>query len=353
MEVRDAMTLPQIPVDDMVQFLVGLLRTPSPTGDTEQAVRMIERSVDDLPLTLRRTRKGALVMTWPGAEAHPRALTAHVDTLGTMVRQIKGNGRLTLTSLGHFDWHAVEGEGCTVKTREGVEYRGTILPIKASVHIYGQETRNLERKAENYEVRLDARTGSQDETRELGIEVGDFVYLDPRVEVNEGFIRSRHLDDKAGVAAIYGALLALHQSGLAPSTRVDVLITNYEEVGHGGAHGVPEDAEALLTVDMAAAGEDQNSDEFSVGICAKDSGGPYHLGFRRRLETLAEDNEIPYKVDVYPYYGSDGEAAWRAGADLEVALVGPGVDASHAYERTHRDALEATAQLLVAYLLSE
>lgn len=347
------MTLPQIPVDEMVEFLVGLLRTPSPTGDTEQAMAMIEQAVGDLPLTLRRTRKGALVMTWPGAEAHPRALTAHVDTLGTMVRQIKSNGRLALTSLGSFDWHAVEGEGCTVKTRDGVTFRGTILPVKASVHIYGREARTLERKAENYEVRLDARTESEDETRELGVEVGDFVYLDPRVEVTQGFVRSRHLDDKAGVAAIYGALLALHRAGLAPRTRVDVLITNYEEVGHGGAHGVPEDAEALLTVDMAAAGEDQNSDEFSVGICAKDSGGPYHLGFRRRLEALAEEHGVPCKVDVYPYYSSDGEAAWRAGADLEVALIGPGVDASHAYERTHRDALEATAQLLVAYLRSE
>ena len=347
------MTLPRIPVDEMMQFLVGLLRTPSPTGDTEQAMTYIEQAADDLPVTLRRTRKGALVMTWSGEEAHPRALTAHVDTLGTMVRQIKSSGRLALTSLGSFDWHAVEGEGCTVKTRKGVTFRGTILPTKASVHIYGQETRKLERKAENYEVRLDARTASEDKTRELGIEVGDFVYLDPRVEVNQGFVRSRHLDDKAGVAAIYGALLALHRAGSAPRTRVDVLIANYEEAGHGGAHGVPEDAEALLTVDMAAAGGDQNSDEFSVGICAKDSGGPYHLGFRRRLEALAEENGIPYKVDIYPYYGSDGEAAWRAGADLEVALIGPGVDASHAYERTHRDALEATAQLLTAYLLSE
>lgn len=347
------MTLPPIPVDAMVQFLVGLLDTPSPTGDTDPAMAYIEDQAGELPVTMRRTRKGALVLTWPGGAAHPRALTAHVDTLGTMVRQIKRNGRLMLTSLGHFDWHAVEGEGCTVKTRAGTTIRGTILPVKASVHIYGRETGELERKAENYEVRLDARTESEDETRELGVDVGDFVYLDPRVEVNQGFVRSRHLDDKAGVAAIYGALLALHQAGLAPRTRVDVLIANYEEVGHGGAHGVPADAEALLAVDMAAASEDQNSDEFSVGICAKDSGGPYHLGFRRRLEALAEAHDIPYKVDVYPYYGSDGEAAWRAGADLEVALVGPGVDASHAYERTHRDALEATAQLLTAYLLSE
>jgi putative aminopeptidase FrvX len=183
--------------------------------------------------------------------------------------------------------------------------------------------------------------------------VGDFVYIDPRVEVTNGFVRSRYLDDKAGVAAIYGAMLALHRGDMVPRYRLTVLISNYEEVGHGGASGIPDDVEELLTVDMAAAGEDQASDEFSVGICAKDSGGPYHLGFRRRLEELAQEHHIPYRVDIYPYYGSDGEAAWRAGADLKVALIGPGVDGSHSYERTHRDSLEATTRLLAAYLLSE
>ncbi len=347
------MGLPPIPLDETVDFLVGLLNTPSPTGDTDQAIGHVRDALSDLPLTFRRIRKGGLVATWPGDVSLPRALTAHVDTLGAMVRRIKSNGRLMLTPIGGYDWHSVEGEGCTVVTRGGETFRGSILPTKASVHIYGTEARELKRKAENYEVRLDARTNDADETRALGIEVGDFVYLDPRVEVANGFVRSRHLDDKAGVAAIYGALLALHQAGLAPRYRLDVLISNYEEVGHGGSTGLPGDVAELVTVDMAAAGEDQNSDEFTVGICAKDAGGPYHLGLRRRLETLADDYEIPYCVDIYPYYGSDGEAAWRAGADLAVALIGPGVDASHSYERTHRDSLEATIKLLVAYLLSD
>jgi putative aminopeptidase FrvX len=318
-----------------------------------RATAYVEDALKTLPLSIAYTRKGGLVLTWPGDEAHPRALTAHVDTLGAMVRRIKSNGRLLLTPLGGFDWHAVEGEGCTVMTQRGESIRGSLLPTKASVHIHGTEARELERVPKNYEVRLDARTDDEDETRALGIEVGDFVTFDPRVEVANGFIRSRYLDDKAGVAAIYGALMSLHQAGLAPRYRLDILISNYEEVGHGGAAGIPYDVEELVTVDMAAAGEDQNSDEFTVGICAKDSGGPYHLGLRRRLVSLAETYEIPYRVDVYPYYGSDGEAAWRAGADLAVGLVGPGVDASHAYERTHRDSMKATIQLLVAYLLGD
>jgi putative aminopeptidase FrvX len=335
----------------VLSFLVNLLNIPSPTGDTNAAMEFITQAVNQLPVTISPTRKGGLRLLWSGDSHYPKAMTAHVDTLGAMVRHIKDNGRLTYTQIGGYDPHSIEGETCTVMTSSGTAYRGTILPIKASVHIYGSESRELERVTENYEIRLDARTENDEETLALGISVGDFIYLDPHVEQSRGFVRSRHLDDKAGVAAIYGALLAIHQAGLAPRWRVDVLISNYEEVGHGGAFGIPIDTEELLTVDMAAAGEDQNSDEFSVGICAKDSGGPYHLGLRRHLEHLSQKYNIPYHVDIYPHYGSDGEAAWRAGADLKVALIGPGVDASHSYERTHIDSLRATIQLIMAYLL--
>lgn len=347
------MSLPPILIDETIDFLVGLLKTPSPTGDTGKSIVYVEKATADLPLKGTRIRKGGLVLTWPGDERHPRALTAHVDTLGAMVRRIKPDGRLLLTSIGSYDWHAVETEGCSVITCTGRAIRGSILPIKASVHIYGSEARDLKRDIESYEVRLDARVNSQEETERLGIAVGDFVYIDPRIEMVDGFIRSRYLDDKAGVAAVFGALLSLYRAGLAPRYRLDVLISNYEEVGHGAAMGIPDDVEELVAVDMAAAGGEQASDEFSVGICAKDSGGPYHLELRRRLETLAERHNIPYRTDIYPYYGSDGEAAWRAGADLAVALIGPGVDASHSYERTHQDSLLATVELLVAYLLSE
>jgi putative aminopeptidase FrvX len=339
------MMLPDIPTDAILEFLTGLLNTPSPTGDTEAALAYVKQAMAGLPLSVSHMVKGGLVLTWPGDVTHPRALTAHIDTLGAMVRKIKSNGRLELTQLGGYDWHSIEGEGCTVVTAAGQRYRGSILPVKVSVHIHGVEVRTLERKQENYEVRLDAVTASQESTARLGINVGDFIYLDPRVEMTDGFVRSRHLDDKAGVACIYGALLALHQAGMAPLYRVNALISNYEEVGLSGSLGIPSDVQELVAVDMAAAGEGQNSDEFSVGICAKDSGGPYDLGLRRKLVRLAEEHAIPYKVDTYPYYGSDGEAVLRAGVDLKVGLVGPGVDASHAYERTHRDSIEATTRL--------
>lgn len=203
------------------------------------------------------------------------------------------------------------------------------------------------------EVRIDAPASSKEETEELGIAVGDIVAFDPRVELSEhGFIRSRHLDDKAGVATIYGAIAALAAAGREPAQRTTIHISNYEEVGHGAAAGFPADLAELLSIDMAVVAPKQESDEYSVTICAKDAAGPYHMGLRRRLEKVAAANNLKYCTDIYPYYGSDGESFWRAGGNVAVGLIGPGVDASHHYERTHREALENTARLLVAYLLT-
>lgn len=344
----------EVDIQWTTDFLVSLLNTPSPTGDTQRAIQYVSDTLAPFPLTMEINRKGALIATWEGqADDCPRALTAHVDTLGTMVQRIKENGRLKLTQIGGYAWSSVEGEGCTVMTADGRQWSGTILPTKASVHVHAQEVRTQKRIDENMELRLDACTDSADGTRAFGIQVGDFVAFDPRVIVTEtGFIRSRHLDDKAGVAAIVGAIKALADDGLAPTQRTTFHISNYEEVGHGAATGIPEDVCELLVVDMAAVGEGQQSDESSVGICVKDSGGPYDLGFRRGLVALCEGADIPYRLDVYPHYGSDGTAAWRAGADLTVGLIGPGVDASHSYERTHQRALEASVRLIIEYLLS-
>jgi putative aminopeptidase FrvX len=185
----------------------------------------------------------------------------------------------------------------------------------------------------------------------LGIQVGDFVSFDPRVVVTpSGFIKSRHLDDKAGVIAIYGIAKQIINEGLSPKFTTHFFISNYEEVGHGASAAIPDDTFEFIAVDMAAPGEGQTSDEFSVTICAKDSTGPYDLELRKRLVELCKANNIRYKMDIYPYYGSDGSAALRSGYDLKVGLIGPGVDASHSFERTHRDAIEETIKLGVAYL---
>ena len=343
-----------IDTDFLTEFLAGLLNTPSPTGDAERGIAYTERALRTLGLETRRTVKGALLATLVGrSDSAPRAVTAHVDTLGAMVKEIKPNGRLALTQIGGYAWNAIEGEGVTVATEGQGTYRGSVQLNKASSHVHGAAVNETKREAGTLEVRVDARTSSAGETRALGIAVGDFVYLDPRVETVNGFIRSRHLDDKACVACVLAAVKALQEAGEVPAQRTTLHISNYEEVGHGAAGGFPPDIVELLTVDMAAIGDGQASDEFHCTLCVKDSGGPYQIDFNRKLRQLAAEKGIALRTDIYPYYGSDGEALWRAGADVRVALIGPGVDASHSYERTHLDALGDTARLIGYYLLSE
>ncbi len=347
------MNLPLIDRQYFLQFLTQLLNIPSPTGFTEKAIDFVESELLQYPgITGSRIKKGGLVLKWQGEqEDHPVALTAHVDTLGAMVKEVKGNGRLKLSKLGGFAWNTVEGEGCQVFTRDGNVVRGSILITKASTHVHGAATGESKREDDNIEVRLDIVSHSADETARAGIQVGDYVSIDPRVEITNGFVRSRHLDDKACVANIVSAVKTMSDAGLKPKQSVFFLISNYEEVGHGASTGLPAEVEELVAVDMAAVGEGQTSDEQFASICVKDSGGPYHHGLSNRLRDLAEKYEIPYKVDIYPYYGSDGEAYLRAGGDVRVALIGPGVDASHNYERTHLDGLLATTNWIMAYLL--
>ena len=339
----------------MTEAMVSLLNIASPTGMAAAAVTRTQALLQPFGLQMRLTNKGTLVADWGGRSANaPRAITAHVDTLGAMVKEIKSNGRLKLSKIGGFVWNTVEGEGCTVFTQGGKVIRGSLLLYKASSHIHGSEVNETRRDDETMEVRLDERTQTAEQTRVLGIEVGDVVAFDPRVEVGAaGFIRSRHLDDKAAVVCILGAVKAIQSAGLAPAQRTTIHISNYEEVGHGAASGFPADLVELLSLDMAAVGIGQNSDEFSACICFKDSGGPYHPDMNRKLVQLAQAANIPYKTDIYPFYGSDGESYWRAGGDVKVGLVGPGVDASHNYERTHQESLLNTARLIAEYLLGE
>jgi putative aminopeptidase FrvX len=348
------MTFPAIDQEYLLTFLAGLLNIPSPTGFAHQAIEYTEAALGAYPaLRLHRTRKGALVADWPGQNNDaPRALTAHVDTLGAMVKEIKSSGRLKLTKIGGFAWNTVEGEGCTVFASQGETVRGSILLEKASSHVYGKVVGEALRDDEIMEVRLDAQTTSKEDTEALGIRVGDFVAFDPRVELTNGFVRSRHLDDKACVACLVAAVKALSDAGVQPAQDTTLLISNYEEVGHGAAAGIPPEVTELVAVDMAAVGDGQTSDEYHTTLCVKDSGGPYHHGLSQRLRQIAGQYGIPYMVDIYPYYGSDGEAYWRAGGDVAVALIGPGVDASHNYERTHLEALVATTQWIIGYLMS-
>jgi aminopeptidase len=347
------MSLPTIDQDYFVDFLVKLLNIASPTGFAEPAVAFVEKELSQFnQLELSRTRKGALVAKWKGeSDLTPIALTAHVDTLGAVVKEIKKNGRLRLSRIGGIQWPSVETEGVWIFTSKGEKIRGSVLIDTPSGHVHGAEGSRTPRDDDHMEVRLDARTTSEKETRELGIQIGDCVAFDPRVEVTNGFIRSRFLDDKACVANIVAAIKSMAEAGLTPARTVYFHISNYEEVGHGASAGIPSEVAELVTVDMAVVGAGQESDEFSVTLCIKDGGGPYHFGLNNKMRALAEKHNIPYKTDVYVFYGSDGEAFWRAGGDVALALIGPGIDASHNYERAHMDGLNATTNWIMAYLL--
>ncbi len=337
-------------------FLLSLLNTPSPTGDTDNAVNLVEAEFKKLGIVTARTPKGALLATFPGTQnSPPRALSGHVDTLGGMVKEIKPNGRLKISNLGSYYPGSIAGEYCTVHTDSGDNIGGTVLLAKQSAHIHRvDEIHQSAKNLTNLEVRLDARTTSKIETEALGVQVGDFISWDPRAQLSTtGFIKSRHLDDKAGVAAMLAAAQAMVVHGRTPAYTTHFYISTYEEVGHGAASSIPATVDELLVVDMGVVGAGQASDEFSVTICAKDGSGPYNLPLRRKLVSLAKNANIPCQVDVFVNYSSDGSAALRAGLDARVALIGPGVDSSHAYERTHQDALLHTAQLIVEYLQAE
>ena len=347
------MSLPKIDETYFKNFLVNLLNIASPTGFASPAIDFVEKELSKYKqLELSRTRKGALVAKWKvESDLPPVALTAHVDTLGAVVKEIKGNGRLRLSRVGGIQWPTVETEGVWVFTAKGEKIRGSVLIDVASGHIHSGP--DLPRDDKHLEVRLDARTTSEAETRALGINIGDCVAFDTRTEVTDGFIRSRFLDDKACVANLAAAIKSMVESGQSPARTVYFHISNYEEVGHGASAGIPEDVAELVRVDMAVVGPGQESDEFHATLCIKDSGGVYSEGLNKKLRLIADEHNIPYKTDVYPFYGSDGEAFWRAGGDVEVALIGPGIDASHNYERAHMDGLNATTNWIMAYLMEK
>lgn len=341
-----------ISMDYVLEKLELLLKTPSPTGNTLKAIDFMEEEFKKLGLKTRLTTKGALIATIVGECTDKEVtLSGHVDTLGGMVKEIKNNGKLKISQLGGYVWNTIEGEHVTVETMTGNIFTGTIMTTKASSHVHGEETKSIERNKDTMEIRLDEKVSSKEDTEKLGISVGDFVSFDPRtIFTPNGYIKSRHLDDKAGVVALLGIAKYIVDNNIKPKFTTNFFISNYEEVGHGASAAIPEKTFEFIAVDMAAPGEGQTSDEFSVTICAKDSSGPYDYELRKRLTNMAIENNLNYKVDIYPFYGSDGSAALRSGYDFKVGLIGPGVDASHSFERTHKDAIENTIKLGIVYL---
>ncbi len=337
-----------------LDYIVTLTQTPSPTGYTTDIMNYIKAEIEGFGYEATKTPKSGVLVTVPGKndEEH-RILTAHLDTLGAMVRAIKPDGRIKMDLVGGFGYPSIEGENCLIHcAKNGKTFTGTILMHQTSVHVY-RDASTAERNQTNMEIRLDEKVTTADEVRTLGIEVGDFISFDPRTIVTEtGFIKSRHLDDKVSAAILIHLLKVYKEDGIVLPYTTHFYFSNNEEIGYGANSSLPDRVVEYLAVDMGAMGDDQQTDEHTVSICVKDASGPYHYELRQHLVSLAEREGIPYKLDIYPYYGSDASAAMRAGADVKHALLGAGIESSHSYERTHLDSVDATERMVDAYLKS-
>ena len=334
-----------------VEHTCALLAIDSPTGYTHRAAGYVMEQLKVLGFSPALTRKGGvLVCLNPELpEDNALLLEAHVDTLGGMVTQIAGN-RLKLTPLGGMNPNNGEAENVRIYTREGKVYTGTFQLHNASVHVNGDYS-SAKRGYDSMEVVIDEETSSEDEVRALGIQPGDIVCFDPRTVVTpSGYIKSRFLDDKLSVGILLALAKRVADGQLTPTRRVWLHITVFEEVGHGGSSSVPAGVTEAISVDMGCVGDGLGCKETQVSICAKDSGGPYHYEIVTALINAAKSAGADYAVDVYPFYGSDVEATLRSGHDLRHGLIGPGVYASHGYERSHKKGVEATLKLLDTYL---
>ena len=328
-----------------------LLAIDSPSGYTAKAAAWVRDAFESLGFAAHITTKGGVIADLGGKNTEDGLLlAAHADTLGGMVAQIKGNGRLRIDKLGGMNPNNAEAENVRVYTRDGKVYEGTLQLCNASVHVnpdYSSATRSWN----NTEVVLDEDVKSADDTRKLGIEVGDIVCFDPRTRrTATGYLKSRFLDDKLSVGILLGFAKYLSDNKITPERRTWVHVTVYEEVGHGGSGSVPAGVTEAISVDMGCVGDGLSCTERQVSICAKDSGGPYSYEVVGKLIEAAKKTEADYAVDIYPMYGSDVEATLRAGADIRHGLIGAGVYASHGYERSHIDGVYNSLKVLCGYL---
>ena len=342
-------------IDNILKYLKKYLDIPSPGGYTDKAVLEAKKDFEKLGLTTKVTNKGGLIATMSGEDDENQIIiSAHIDTLGAMVKEITADGRLKYHKIGGGCWSSIEGENCTVITRKNGNVRGTVMFKYASTHTYGQEKANSERSFDNMEIRLDEKVRSKQDVLDLGINVGDFIYLDTRLEVTDsGFVKTRYIDNKAAVAILFEVARYFKENNLKPKHTTHFYISNYEEVGHGLSKAIPPKTKELVSIDIAPVGEGQTSNEHSVCITAKDKQTVYDSYLRFKLTDLAEENNINYNIDLFNSYGSDASQAIRWGEDLRFANIAMGTEASHHYERTHIDAIENTAKLTICYMLAD
>ena len=338
-------------VDYIVKKTKKILAIDSPSGFTKEVADYVMEEYRALGYEPQLTVKGGVLVAMGGKKKKDAVmLEAHIDTLGAMVTEIKGNGRLKVSPIGGMNANNAEAENCRVYTRFSGKYEGTFQLNNASIHVNGDYNEE-KRKYDAMEVVLDEKVKSKEDVEKLGIMAGDVVCFDPRTVVTDsGYIKSRFLDDKLSVGILLGYAKYLKEEKVEPERMIYHHVTVYEEVGHGGAASIPDGVTEVISVDMGCVGDGLSCDETQVSICAKDSRGPYNYDVVTGLIKAAKENDIDFAVDVYPYYGSDADVALTAGYDIRHGLIGSGVYASHGYERSHKDGVKNTFKLICAYL---
>jgi peptidase M42 family hydrolase len=338
----------------LVHQLKQLLSIPSPSGYSDQIVHYVGSQLEALGIEFEVTRRGSIRATLPGSQnTLDRAVTAHLDTLGAMVRQLRDNGKLAITPIGHWSSRFAEGGRVTIFTRTGPK-RGTVLPLKASGHAWGESVDTLPVSWDHVELRVDEICHNRQDLSDKGFDIGDTIAFDTLPEITEnGFINARHLDDKAGVACVLAAAKAFVESHTVLPVDCHLIFTIFEEIGFGASADVYADVSEMVVIDLAPVAPDQNASEYAVTIAMKDQTGPFDYHLSRKLVQLCQRCHIDHNKDVFRYYRSDAASAIEAGHDVRTALVGFGVDASHGYERTHLSALIATARLICEYIQSD
>lgn len=333
----------------MMTQLEKLINIPSPTGYTKEVQKYLVDELTSMGYTPTVLHKGGVICEL-GGEGNPIMLASHVDTLGAVVKTIKSNGALRIINVGGLNPNNTETETVTVVTRFDGTYEGTLQVENASTHV-NKDVNNPRSFDGNIEVLLDEDVHTEAETRALGIEHGDFICVNPRYTVtSKGYIKSRFLDDKASASVLLTIAKAIKENDLKPTRKIYIDFTVYEEVGHGGAAGIPDDVKDMIAVDMGCVGTGLNCTEKQVSICTKDGGGPYNYDLTNELVKTAKANGVDYAVDIYQFYGSDVNVTLKAGHDIRHGLIGPGVYASHGYERSHIEGLKNTYDLLAAYI---
>lgn len=340
----------EVNIENTLKLLENIINIPSPTGYCKDVMMYIDKISNESGYKISRNKKGNRIIEIEGIDnSYCIGIPVHVDTLGAMVRSVNSDGTLKITTIGGNMFSTLDGEYCKIHTRSGKIYTGTMLSTSPAAHVY-PDAKTKERTEENMMVRIDEKVKGKDDVHNLDINPGDFISIEPKFTVTpSGFVKSRYLDNKAGTACALSLMEMFNRLEIKPKHKVKIIVSSYEEVGHGCAN-IPLDIDELVGIDMGCIGLDLSCSEMDVSICAKDSSGPYDYDITGKLIELAKKYNLNFAVDIYPMYGSDVSASLKGGNDIRGGLIGPGVHASHGMERTHIEGIENTIKLMFAYL---